>query len=67
MRWLALALSAALLVGCAESNLIRGTTTDRTPPAVTATEPANEAQNVTEARITVTFSEPMATNTVQVR
>jgi len=67
MRWLALALSAALLVGCAESNLVRGTTTDRTPPTVTATEPANEAQNVTDGRITITFSEPMATNTVQVR
>lgn len=67
MRWLALALSAVLLVGCAESNLVRGTTTDRTPPTVTATEPANEAQNVTDGRITITFSEPMATNTVQVR
>ncbi len=67
MRTAAVLLATVLLAGCAESNLIRGTATDRTPPAVTATEPADGAQNVTDARITVTFSEPMATQTVQVR
>ncbi len=60
-------LAIVLLVGCAESNLLRGTATDRTPPTVTVTEPADGAQNVTDARITVTFSEPMATATVQLR
>ncbi len=67
MQRIALLLVTVLLVGCAESNLLRGTATDRTPPTVTATEPADGAANVTDARITVTFSEPMATTTVQLR
>jgi hypothetical protein len=67
-KWSLAAVVAALaLSGCGESSLVRGTVTDRTPPTVTATEPANGAENVTEARVSITFSEPMATNTVQVR
>jgi|GEM_PF-1201844 len=66
-RVLAVLLTTALAVGCAESNLLRGTPTDRTPPTVVATEPALGAENVTDARISITFSEPMATNTVEIR
>lgn len=66
-RALAVLLATALLGGCAESNLLRGAPTDRTPPTVVATEPALGAENVTDARISITFSEPMATNTVEIR
>ncbi|MFN3286354.1 MAG: Ig-like domain-containing protein [bacterium] len=55
------------LSGCAESDVVRAPDTDRTPPAVTATEPADGAQGVTQARVAVTFSEPMATSTVRLR
>ncbi|MCS7236187.1 MAG: Ig-like domain-containing protein [Armatimonadota bacterium] len=54
-----------LLAGCAESNLVRTTATDTTPPTVVATLPASNAENVTEARVVVTFSEPMSTGTVR--
>lgn len=61
-----LVLAALLfLAGCAESNLVRTTATDTTPPTVVATLPANNAENVTEARVVVTFSEPMSTATVR--
>lgn len=58
-------LVAALLAGCAESNLVRTTATDTTPPTVVSTLPANGAENVTEARVVVTFSEPMSTAAVR--
>ena len=66
-RALAVLFATVLLGGCAESNLLRGAPTDRTPPTVVATEPAVGAENVTDARISITFSEPMATNTVEIR
>jgi hypothetical protein len=44
---------------------VRTTATDTTPPTVVATLPANNAENVTEARVVVTFSEPMSTGTVR--
>jgi hypothetical protein len=60
-----LLLVLALLAGCAESNLVRAPATDTTPPTVVATLPANGAENVTEARVVVTFSEPMSTASVR--
>jgi|DewCreStandDraft_1066081.scaffolds.fasta_scaffold00085_24 hypothetical protein len=64
-RLCSLLVAALLLAGCAESNLVRSTATDTTPPTVVATLPANGAENVTEARVVVTFSEPMSTATVR--
>ncbi|MDR7617708.1 MAG: Ig-like domain-containing protein, partial [Armatimonadota bacterium] len=63
-RMCSLLAAALLLAGCAESNLVRSTATDTTPPTVVATLPASGAENVTEARVVVTFSEPMSTATV---
>jgi hypothetical protein len=65
VRASALLLTLVLLAGCAESNLVRTTATDTTPPTVVATLPANGAENVTEARVVVTFSEPMSTASVR--
>ncbi|MDQ7801669.1 MAG: Ig-like domain-containing protein [Armatimonadota bacterium] len=64
-RMCSLLAAALLLAGCAESNLVRSTATDTTPPTVVATLPASGAENVTEARVVVTFSEPMSTATVR--
>ncbi len=65
VRTWSLVVCVLLAAGCAESNLVRTTATDTTPPTVVATLPANGAENVTEARVVVTFSEPMSTASVQ--
>jgi len=65
VRTWSLVVCALLAAGCAESNLVRTTATDTTPPTVVATLPSNGAENVTEARVVVTFSEPMSTASVQ--
>lgn len=62
--WVALC-TLTLVSGCAESNLLRSPATDTTPPQIVSTQPANNAENVQDARITVTFSEPMSTGSVQ--
>jgi hypothetical protein len=65
VRTWCLVVCVLLAAGCAESNLVRTTATDTTPPTVVATLPSNGAENVTEARVVVTFSEPMSTASVQ--
>lgn len=66
MRRPAILLLAVLVVaaGCSESNLVRSAATDTTPPQVVATVPASGARNVSEARVVVTFSEPMNVSSV---
>ncbi len=65
MRWILWIMLCALVSGCAESNLLRSPATDTTPPQIVSTQPANNAENVQDARITITFSEPMSTASVQ--
>ncbi len=65
VRTWSLVVCVLLAAGCAESNLVRTTATDTTPPAVVTTLPGNGAENVTEARVVVTFSEPMSTASVR--
>ncbi len=65
MRWIWWLVLCTLASGCAESNLLRSPATDTTPPQIVSTQPANNAENVQEARITITFSEPMSTGSVQ--
>ncbi len=65
MRWVWWMVLSTLASGCAESSLLRSAATDTTPPQIVSTQPANNAENVQEARITITFSEPMSTSSVQ--
>lgn len=65
-RVVVLIAAAALVAGCAESNLLRGAATDTTPPTLISSEPAEGAQNVGEVRVSLTFSEPMSTHSVQI-
>jgi hypothetical protein len=65
VRWLRWIVLCTLVAGCAESNLLRSPATDTTPPQIVSTQPANNAEDVQDARITITFSEPMSTGSVQ--